>query len=58
MNVIIDGIEYKPVDNKAEQEREAFINDVSAILKGKTVKSGVNELYYYGYRKTGSINAG
>ena len=53
MNVIIDGIEYQPVEQKVDKEREEFINDVYEILRGKTIKNGIKELYSCGYIKAG-----
>ena len=56
MNVIIDGIEYQPVEQKVDQEREdAMVDMVNDIgWHDNTPVLGVcTDLYDAGYRKVG-----
>ena len=57
MNVIIDGIEYQPVEQKVDQEREDAID---AMLDEKNGMAGMHtnrylceSLYDAGYRRVG-----
>ena len=54
MNVIIDGIEYAPVEQKVDQEREDAVADMSMLVSFKLNKLKMIEaLYDAGYRKVG-----
>ena len=54
MNVIIDGIEYKPVEQKVDQEREDAIEDMEdAYYTGYCEGNRFGNLYDKGYRKAG-----
>ena len=51
MNVIIDGIEYKPVEQKVDQEREGAVKEMKSLL---AIHCGsYHALYDAGYRKVG-----
>ena len=54
MNVIIDGIEYQPVEQKVDQEREDAVEDMIDIYyTGDCKGTRFGKLYDAGYRKAG-----
>ena len=54
MNVIIDGIEYQPVEQKVDQEREDVIADMEDIYyTGEWERNRFGKLYDADYRKVG-----
>ena len=58
MNVIIDGIEYKPVEQRVDQEREDAIKVMESYRENSGfVNAGrmIEILYDAGYRKVGEV---
>ena len=54
MNVIIDGVEYAPVEKKVDQEREKAVDAMFDIISlGEVYRSDLEAIYDNGYRKTG-----
>ena len=58
MNVIIDGIEYKPVEQKVDKEREDAIRAMRADINATNYSYGwdaIAIIYDAGYRKVGEV---